>query len=134
MEAKGGGSGRDGLLSVHSPMQRSFYFWFATFLGICCIAIDIYIAAAHWRLIRGREFSILTVPIGLQVVYQWWRVLRYENKIKALVDNLNNDRMQAETIVNEMPSIARGALMDVLLWSFILALWLLLYVNSILSK
>jgi hypothetical protein len=77
-------------LLIGSPF-RSAYFLIASAAGAGCIVVDVYLLYRHRQVLTTYAVLILSILIGLQSMYQWWRALRYYGKIRELYSRATDE-------------------------------------------
>lgn len=121
----------DGNNFMTSSPFRSGYFLFATALGLASAVVDIYLIYRHWHTAPGYVVPILAIPIGLQLLYQWWRILRYRSKIRILCLTGQGDDKRALDIGTR---IAVGGMIDLSFYSNGIAFFALILIGCLLTR
>jgi len=125
------GNNAGGLLLLQKPLLRSPYFLISSTLGVLCLAFNIYLAHAHWRALWDTGIVRYSVPVGLQLVYLWWRALRYYARIESLCAEYPVENAGQAEFRRTLLATVSGALSDLLFWSFAIAFMMLLYLNHV---
>jgi hypothetical protein len=123
----------DGLLLLGKPLFRSSYFWLATAVGAACLIGDAYIIFEHWQLLSEKGVLWFSIPLILQVIFLWWRVLRYYDRLKDLCPDEVLADSSMETRRQTILATAAGGLTDILFWAFALHFLMIICVCSALS-
>jgi hypothetical protein len=110
---------------------RSGMFLNASVLALLCTALDAYLLFRHWRALNAYIVGLLIVPIALQLVGQWWRGFRYYARMRQWRSDMSGNDQTVEDSAESTLDIARS-ISDLLFWSFMTNLFLLLYVGVIL--
>ncbi len=115
-----------------TSLFRSGMFLNASVLALLCIALDVYLLFRHWRALNAYTMTLLIVPITLQLVGQWWRGFRYYARARQWRSDEPAKGLGAEDATEPTVDVALGSIGDLLFWSFMTNLFLLLYVGVIL--
>ena len=117
---------------------RSVSFLAASTLGLVTVVTSVYVTYRHWQSAPAYVAPSLIALIGLQLVYQWWRVLKYRARVREL--HLNVQQESVSVSVKERSSIdtvvhfsARG-MIDLLFFSNGMTLVALLVIERLLSQ
>src|ERR1700678_2486162 len=74
--------GVDGRHFLSGSPFRSGYFRAACVIGLCALVIDAFVLCRYWQTLNVYVALVLVVPIGLQLIYQWWRAMWYFSRIR----------------------------------------------------
>lgn len=111
----------------------SIPFLTASLLGLGCVVLDLYLIYRHWTILNPNTFLMLVLVIGVQLVGLWWRVLRYYAKIRSLFSEGASTNVETgEAPVNTALRLSAGGITDILFWSYLLNLALLLLLSNLL--
>jgi hypothetical protein len=99
-------------------------------LGLCAIVIDVYLIYRYWQTAPENLILILSVSIGVQLAYQWWRVIRYRTKIRQIYPKDSNSGSPLDLVVR----VAAGGMIDVLFFSYGITIVALILIGFLLSK
>ena len=99
-------------------------------LGACAVAIDLYLIYRFWNTAPAYLFPILSVSIGLQLIYQWGRLLRYRAKVQDLCSSISVDLAPVESIVR----VASHEMLELLFFSYGTILVALIVIGILLSR
>lgn len=118
---------------VDSPF-RSVHFLVVTALGLGAFVVDVYILYRYRP--PAHEFSLVLVGVLvlIQLVYQWWRILRYYRRIRRLY----SERAGSQVVEDSSPvdlalRIAAGGLVDLLFYCYGIALILLVLIGFMMT-
>jgi hypothetical protein len=109
---------------------HSFSFVLVSILGLGSVGFDVYLIFRHWRSAPAYVAAILSMPIGIQLIYQWFRVLRYRAKIRELYSKGSD----AGSGLNPAVVVAVRGMIDILFFSYGIALFALILIGLLLSR
>jgi hypothetical protein len=115
--------------SAASPF-RSLSFVVASILGLCAVMIDVYLICRYWHTAPAQVAPMLALPIGLQLIYQWWRALRCRRKIQELYSKASDDGSPLDVAVR----VAAEGMIDVLSFSYGITFFALMLIGLLLSR
>ncbi len=110
----------DGLLLEREPLLRSIYFWMATAVGTGCLVWALWLTCAYWNLWVHIGLQWYSVPVVLQPVFLWIRVLRYYRSIEAECHSAFPADRGSSHSTERLQARITGSLIDILFWSFAL--------------
>jgi len=108
----------DGRSFIAGSPFRSAHFLAASIVGLASVVTDAYLVYRHWRTAPIGVLLILGILIGVQSLYQWWRILRYRRKIRALCSNGAGEDAVEATSIPESARVAAGGMIEVLFFSY----------------
>jgi hypothetical protein len=117
---------------IDSPF-RSGRFWIVTALGLGAFATDILILILFRHLLSVYIIAGLAVLVGVQIVYQWWRILRYYARIRSLYSMKSADEAEEGSPLDLALRVAAGGLSDLLFYCFGMALIMLVVLGAFLA-
>ncbi len=120
-------------LLVGSPF-RSLSFLIASVAGAGSVALAAYLLFRHLQMLTVNAAVLLGVLIGAQLVYQWWRVLRYRSKIRALYLKSSGEDTKEGSPLDIAVRVAVGGLVDVLFFSYGIAFSALVLIGFLLFR
>jgi hypothetical protein len=115
--------------SAASPF-RSLSFMVASILGLGAVGLDVYLIFRHLHTAPAYVAMILSIPIGVQLIYQWWRALRCCKKVQELRLNASDGRSPVDSAVQ----VAVSGMLDVLFFSYGINLSALILIGLLLSS
>jgi hypothetical protein len=115
--------------SAASPF-RSLSFMVVSILGLAAVAIDVYLILRHWNTAPAYVVPILGILIGVQLIYQWFRVRQSGSKLQELCSKELDEGALLETAV----LLATRGIMDVLFFSYGIAVVALALIGLLLSR
>lgn len=74
----------DGRALLTTTPLRSKAFLFITAVGSVAVVLDAYIIFRYYQILPAVVSSALACLVGVQLIYQWWRALRYYSKVRRL--------------------------------------------------
>jgi hypothetical protein len=120
-----------GLLTT-SPF-RSGQFIVTTLVAMGSILVDAYIVYRHWRTAGVYAALILSILIGVQLIYQWLRALRYYAKLRDLYSG-PDEGIRAGSPLGVALRIAAGGMINLLFFSFGTILLALILIGVLLTR
>jgi len=115
--------------SKASPF-RPFHFAAAAMLGAAVVVLDIYLICRYFNTAPPYAALILGLPIGIQLIYQWWRALRYRSKLRELYSKDPAQGSSDDAVIQ----LAITGIVDMLFYSYGIALFALILVGALLSR
>jgi hypothetical protein len=115
--------------SAASPF-RSLSFTVVSILGLVAVAINVYLILRHWNTAPVYVVPILGILIGVQLIYQWFRVRQSCSKLRELCSNGSGEESRLEAAV----LLATRGMMDVLFFSYGIAVVALALIGLLLSR
>jgi hypothetical protein len=122
----------DGRSFLTGSTFRSGYFLSASIVGLCAVVIDVYILIHHWQALNKGAVVVLGGLIGVQLIYQWWRTLRYYSKVRELYSMRSEDARDG-TPLDVALRIAVGGLVDILFYCYGMTLMALIFIGVLLT-
>jgi hypothetical protein len=117
---------------TQSPL-RSTWFLIPTALGVAALIIDAALLVRYQHLLNVNASIALGALVGAQLIYQWWRTLRYYRKIRELYTTKAGDEAEDGSPLDLALRIAAGGLSDVLFYSYGMALIMLIVTGVLLA-
>jgi hypothetical protein len=108
----------DGRIFLTDSPFRSAYFMVATVVGLVSAVIDVYLLFRHWQTLNVYIVLVLGILIGVQLVYQWVRTLRYYYNIRKLYTVKSEVEAKEGTPLDIALRIATGGLTDTLFYCY----------------
>lgn len=99
-------------------------------LGFAAVTVDVYLIFRYWNTAPAFVAPILAIPIGVQLVYQWWRVMRYRAKIRDLYPKDSDYGSPLDLAVR----VAAEGMIDILFFSYGITTVALILIGFLLSK
>lgn len=112
----------------------SVRFLVASCLTLASIALDAYLIYRHWHTAPAYVVPILSIPIGLQLIYQWWRVLRYQAKIQDLYSKGVDIGVPKGSALDFTVRVATRAMIELLFFSNGMILLALILIGGLLTR
>jgi len=78
--------------------------------------------------------AILSTPIGAQLVYQWWRVLRYRAKVREIYSKSSNEDVKEGSAFDLATRISARGMIDLLFFSYGVTVFALVLIGALLSR
>lgn len=119
-------------LLTRSPF-RSGLFIVTSSVALGSILVDAYIIYRHWRTAGVYAALILSTLIGLQLIYQWLRALRYYAKLRDLYAG-SDEEIRAGSPLGIALRIAAGGMVNLLFFSFGTILLALILIGVLLTR
>jgi hypothetical protein len=119
-------------LLTRSPF-RSGQFIVTSLVALGSILVDGYIIYRHWRTPGVYAALILIVLIGVQLLYQWLRALRYYAKLRDLCSG-SDDEIRACSPLGIALRVAAGGMINLLFFSFGTILLALILIGVLLTR
>jgi hypothetical protein len=108
----------DGRCFLRNGPLQSGYFLVASLVGLVAFVADGYLIYRQWSVPHMMGMCGLAGLIGIQIVYQWWRALRYYAMIRKLYSLRTQTEAQDGTPLDAALRIATGGLTDILFYSY----------------
>ena len=124
------GSFLDGRRFLAASPFRSLSFVIASIAGLCAVIIDVYLIYRYLNTATVQLALILSISIGVQLIYQWFRVLRYRAKIRDLYTKGSDDGSHLDVAVR----VAVAGMIDVLFFSYGITIVALILIGFLLSR
>ncbi len=106
---------------------RQASFAAAAALGLICVAADVHLICRYVNTAPQYVVLTLSFPIGIQLVYQWWRALRYRAKLRELY------KASVQTsCIDVVVRVAAAGIIDTLFYSYGIAIFALILVGALL--
>jgi hypothetical protein len=115
---------------IGSPFT-SIFFCVASGLGLVSVGVLVYVVY-HGSSVPGLSI-ILIVLVGLQLVYQWWRALRYYSRVRELYSVKSEIETQDSSPLELALRIATGGLTDLLFYCYGISLTMLVIIGVLLK-
>jgi F0F1-type ATP synthase assembly protein I len=109
---------------------RSSSFIAATIAGFVAVLIDGYLIWRYWGKAPNYVALFLGLLIGVQLVYQWLRVVRYCAKIREL----DSESLDQGTPRDAALKLAVGGMLDVLFFSYGIISVALILIGALLAR
>lgn len=123
----------DGRIFLTGSPFRSVYFVVATVVGLVSAVIDVYLLVRHWQTLNAYIVNALGILIGVQLVYQWVRTLRYYSNIRKLYTVKSEVEAMEGTPLDVALRIATGGLTDMLFYCYGMTLVALITIGVLLT-
>jgi len=117
----------------NSPF-RSVSFLVVSAVGLGSVVIDIYLVYRHWHTAPAYVAVILSTPIGAQLVYQWFRVVRDCAKLQELRSKSSVEGTTDGSLLHVAARVSVGGMMDLLFFSYGIAIFALILIGLLLSR
>ena len=108
----------DGRKFLSTTPFRSGYFMVISVSGLLALVANSYVAYRLWLTISTQAGLLLGILVGIQIVYQWWRALRYYNVIRRLYSMRTGSDAAEGSPLDAALRIAIGGLTDILFYSY----------------
>lgn len=128
------GSVIDGRTSLVGSPFRSIFFCIATIVGFISVSLDAYLVYRYWKFLGANTTIVLAVLIGVQLIYQWLRIWRYNSRIRELYSMRSESEAQEGTPLDVALRISLGGLTDVLFYSYGMTLLALTIIGALLKR
>jgi hypothetical protein len=112
----------------------SAYFVVVSLVGLAAVVADVYILSRHWHTLGSFGVIILAVLIGVQLIYQWSRTLRYYSRVRELYLRKSDEEAQDGSPLDLALRIAAGGLTDLLFYCYGMTLLALILVGALLTR
>ena len=113
---------------------RSVSFWAASVVGLGSVVIDIYLVYRHWHTAPMYVAFILSTPIGAQLIYQWFRVLRDCAKLRELRSKSSVEGTKDGSFLDAAERASVRGMVDQLFYSYGIAIFALILIGLLLSR
>jgi len=120
-------------LPAASPF-RSVSFLTASVLGLGSVIIDVYLIYRHWQTAPAYVAPVLGIPIGVQLIYQWWRVLRYRTKIREIYSKGSDGYVKGGSPLDTAAQVGARGMIDLLFFSYGITVVALILIGFLLSR
>lgn len=97
--------GADGNGSLPSSPFKSGSFWAASLVAVGCIGLCGYTIFRYWGMLDSYFLLLLGSLIGVQLIYQWWRAVRYYSRLRRLYEMESPLGVALRTAADEMSSL-----------------------------
>jgi hypothetical protein len=124
----------DGRRFLRDSPFRSWQFRSASMVGFVAVCADVYLIVRYWQRLSINAAECLVVLIGIQVVYQWWRTIRYYRKLRELYSLKPGAEAPAGSPVDLALRITAGALTEALFYFNGTALAALIFIGVLMSR
>jgi len=104
----------DGRTLLTKPLIRSGYFVNASIPCLAVVLIAIYLVLTYHRVMTAYFVVVLCIYVGLHSFYQWWRSIRYLNRVRELRMNASEDQKTNGTQMDLALRVATGGIVDLL--------------------
>jgi hypothetical protein len=108
----------DGRKFLSARPFRSGYFVVISITGLLAFVANSYVAYKLWLTISQHAGLLLGILVGLQIVYQWWRALRYYDVIRRLYSMRLKEEAIDGSPLDAALRIALGGLTDILFYCY----------------
>jgi len=116
-----------------SPL-RSVSFLIVSIVGLVSVVIDIYLVYRHWHTAPMYVAFILSTPIGAQLIYQWFRVLRDCAKLRELRAKSSVEETKDGSFLDVAERASVRGMIDQLFYSYGIAIFALILIGLLLSR
>ena len=123
----------DGRRFLTDSPFRSGYFLTASLVGLGAVITAGFVTFRHWQKLNAGAIEIITIVIGLQLIYQWVRILRYYSKIRNLYAMKPEWEAKEGTPVDIALRIATGGLIEILFYCYGMTFVALFLIGAILT-
>lgn len=113
---------------------RSASFWAASAVGLGCVVIDIYLVYRHWHSAPVYVAFILSTPIGAQLIYQWFRVLRDCARLRELRSKSSVEENKDWSFLDAAERASFKGMIDQLFYFYGIAIFALILIGLLLSR
>jgi len=113
---------------------RSVSFWAASVVGLGSVVIDIYLVYRHWHTAPKYVAVILSTPIGAQLIYQWFRVLRDCAKLGELRTKDSAEVTKDRSLLEIAERVCVRGMIDQLFYFYGIAIFALILIGLLLSR
>jgi len=113
---------------------RLVSFWAASVVGLGSVVIDIYLVYRHWHTAPIYAAFILSTPIGAQLIYQWFRVLRDCAKLRELRSKSSVEETKDGSFLDAAERASVRGMVDQLFYSYGIAIFALILIGLLLSR
>ena len=120
-------------IAAVSPF-RSISFIVVSTLGLVAVVIDAYLIYRHWHTAPVYVAPILSLAIGLQLIYQWMRMLRYHAKMRKLYSKGPDEELKVGSTFDVAAQVGAGEVMDLLFYSYGITLAALILIGALLTR
>jgi hypothetical protein len=103
-------------------------------LGFGALVTDIVLLVRYHYLLDAIASVALGVLVGVQLLYQWWRTLRYCARIRTLYSMKSADEAKEGSPLDLAIRIATGGLTDLLFYCYGITLVMLVVVGVLLMR
>jgi hypothetical protein len=119
--------------SSKSPF-RSVSFLVVSIIGLGSLVIDVYLVCRHWQTAPAYVAVILSTPIGAQLLYQWFRVLRHRAKLRELYLKGSVEETKDWSLLDVAARISARGMLDLLFFSYGIAIFAMILIGLLLSR
>jgi hypothetical protein len=123
----------DGRCFLTDSPFHSAYFVIATAVGLGAVGLDLYLLVHRWQAMNRHFAMILGALIGLQLIYQWWRTLRYYSQVRQLYSMRPEGEAKEGTPLDLALRISAGGLTDLLYYFYGTILLALVLIEGLLT-
>ena len=123
----------DGRRFMTDSPFRSGYFVVASVAGLGAVLTDAYLIVRHWQTLNEGVVITLGIVIGVQLIYQWWRTLRYYSQIRKLDATKAEGEAKEGTPLDGALRLATGGLTDILFYCYGMTLVALILIGVLLT-
>jgi ABC-type amino acid transport system permease subunit len=116
-----------------SPL-RSVSFLIASIVGLVSVVIDVYLIYRHWHTAPLYVAFILSTPIGAQLIYLWFRVLRDWAKLRELRSKSSVEETKDSSLLVFAEHVSVRGMIDQLFYSYGIAIFALILIGLLLSR
>jgi len=124
----------DGRCFLTGSPFRSMHFVVASTLGLVAFVVDVCVIYRHRETLNIYVAVVLGILIGVQIIYQWWRALRYYSKIRKLYAMRSEEEARAGTPLDIALRIAAGGITDILFYCYGMTLVALILIGVLLTR
>ena len=113
---------------------RSLSFLVTSIVGLGSVVVDVYLIYRHWHTAPAYVAPILGIPIGIQLIYQWWRVLRYRAKIREIYSKGSDEEVKEGSPLDVAARVSARGMIDLLFFSYGITVFALILIGVLLSR
>jgi hypothetical protein len=117
----------------YSPFH-SVSFWAASVVGLGSVVIDAYLVYRHWHTAPMYVAFILSTPIGAQLIYQWFRVLRDCAKLRELRPKSSIEETKDGSFLDVVERASVRGMIDQLFYLYGIVIFALILIGLLLSR
>ena len=133
-KTNGRGARIDGSVFLARSPFRSGNFRVASAIGIGAVVVDGLILVHYRSLLNFNETVLLAILIGLQIIYQWWRVMSYLSLIRNYYSSGITEQTQEDNGLFKALQVAASGLTHTLLYCNGMLLCALVLIAALLHR
>ena len=124
----------DGRCFLADSPFRSAHFLVVTALGLSAVVVDIAILYRNRHAAHEHSLVLAGILVAIQLIYQWWRALRYYSKVRSLYAQRLGDEAREGSPLDLALRTATGGLADLLFYCYGIALVLLVFICLLMTS